>query len=204
VTRMASDHDIARGAQQRPGETARERILDTSYALFSRHGVNEVGIDTIVRGAGVAKMTLYRHFSSKEELVLAFLELRERRWTRGWLQLEMERRAREPDQRLLAAFDALGDWFRRRDYEGCAFLRTLMELGNSRSPVRDAVVAHLAAVRALLSVYARQAGASDADGLSRELQLLMLGAIATASNGDPSAADRARPIAEALIARAVG
>jgi len=182
---------------------ARERILDTSYALFSRHGVGAVGIDRIVAEARVAKMTLYRHFSSKEELVLAFLELRERRWTYGWLQSEMERRAEDPAARLLAAFDALGDWFEQRDYEGCPFLRTLMELGSSRGAVREAVVGHLGTVRALLARYAREARARDPERLSLDLQLLMLGAIAAASDGDRTAAQRARPMARALIADAI-
>jgi AcrR family transcriptional regulator len=203
VTGEATAGEREAPSHARDAPDARERILETSYELFSRHGINAVGIDRIVAEARVAKMTLYRHFSSKEELVLAFLELREQRWTREWLQGEMERRAREPAARLLAAFDALGDWFQQRDYEGCSFLRALMEVGSSRGAVHNAVVGHLAAVRTLLAKYAREAGARDPDRLSLDLQLLMLGAIASASDGDPTAASRARPIAESLIAGAV-
>jgi AcrR family transcriptional regulator len=204
VTGEATAADGHPPTHSRDATQARERILETSYRLFSRHGINAVGIDRIVAEARVAKMTLYRHFASKEELVLAFLELREQRWTHEWLQGEMERRASEPAARLLAAFDALGDWFQRRDYEGCAFLRTLMEVGSSRGAVRDAVVGHLATVHALLARFAREANARDPDRLSRDLQLLMLGAIASASDGDRTAAERARPLADAVIARALG
>ena len=92
----------------------RERILDTAYELFSRHGTRAVGVDRIIADAGTAKMTLYRHFASKDELVLAFLAEREERWTRGWLQAEVERRAQQPRERLLAIFDVFGAWFEQR------------------------------------------------------------------------------------------
>ena len=71
-------------------ENARSRILESAYELFSERGVRAVGIDAIIARSGVARMTLYRHFSSKEDLVLAFLERREERWTRLWLQAEVE------------------------------------------------------------------------------------------------------------------
>ena len=72
----------------------RERILETAYELFSKHGTRAVGVDRIIAEAGTAKMTLYRNFGSKDELIVAFLAVREERWTRGWLQAEVEQRAR--------------------------------------------------------------------------------------------------------------
>ena len=68
--------------------SARERILDTAYDLFSRHGIRAVGVDRIIESSGVAKMSLYRNFHSKDALVLAFLERREERWTKEWLVAE--------------------------------------------------------------------------------------------------------------------
>src|SRR3981081_904825 len=106
----------------RPGGNARERILDTAYELFSHDGIRAVGIDRIIADAGIAKATLYRHFPSKEQLVLAFLDLRERRWTREWLEAESERRAATRQDRVLVVFDVLDDWFQRPDYEGCSFI----------------------------------------------------------------------------------
>src|SRR5207253_10168423 len=100
---------------------ARERILDAAYDLFSRRGIRAVGIDAIVEQSGVARMTLYRHFASKDALVLAFLERREQRWTKDWLQRAVEQRASDPRQRLLAIFDVFDDWFHQADFEGCAF-----------------------------------------------------------------------------------
>ena len=72
------------------GETGRERILETAYDLFSRQGTRAVGVDTIIAGSGVAKMTLYRNFASKDDLIVAFLERREERWTRAWLSRRSE------------------------------------------------------------------------------------------------------------------
>src|SRR5919106_6239860 len=97
--------DAAGHRVPRVHKSARERILETAYRLFSRHGVRAVGVDRIVASSGVAKMSLYRHFRSKEELVLAFLQEREQRWTRDWLHAEASRRGETGADRMLAIFD---------------------------------------------------------------------------------------------------
>ena len=107
---------------------ARERILTTAYGLFCRHGIGAVGVDTIIDQSGVAKMTLYRHFRSKDDLVLAVLERREELWTQGWLIADVKRRASDPAERLLAIFDVFDGWFRRRSFEGCLFVNALLEI----------------------------------------------------------------------------
>src|SRR6476620_2655689 len=86
------------------GPNARERILDSAYELFSRNGIQAVGIDAVISRSGVARQTLYRHFASKQDLVLAFLERREDQWTRGWLEEEVNARASEPAARLVELF----------------------------------------------------------------------------------------------------
>src|SRR5262245_5190891 len=107
--------------------TARERIDHTAYELLSRRRVRAVGVDEVVARSGVAKMTLYRHYPSKNHLALAFLRRREELWTRTWLQAEVERRGGTPGQRLLAIFDVFDKWFRRTDFEGCSFINVLLE-----------------------------------------------------------------------------
>src|SRR5688500_18876879 len=117
-------------AQASSGKAAaRERILESAYELFSRRGIRGVGIDEIIEHAGVAKATLYRHFPSKDDLALAFLERREERWTRGWVEEEARRRATSPAEQLLAIFDAFDGWFRRDDFEACSFINVLLEMG---------------------------------------------------------------------------
>jgi AcrR family transcriptional regulator len=181
---------------------ARERILETAYALFSRHGVRSTGIDRIVAESRVAKMTLYRHFPSKEHLVVAFLELREQRWTREWLEAEIERvSAQPPPQGTIALFDVLDDWLRRSDYEGCSFINTLLEFSDpDELPHREAV-RHLEIIRQLLEDYAESAGLNDPEAFSYQMQILMMGAIVSASRGDLEAAQRARVVAEAFLDR---
>jgi AcrR family transcriptional regulator len=181
---------------------ARERILDAAYDLFSRHGVRGVGIDTVVERSGVAKATLYRHFASKDELVLEFLRLREERWTRNWLQREVEQRVETPDARLLAIFDVFHDWFQRDDFEGCSFINVLVETGDDQaSPVYQATAGHLEVIRAFLAGLAREAGISEPEDFARRWHILMKGSIVAAQEGDREAARRSRQIGEILLAR---
>src|SRR5262245_52676294 len=108
------------------GGEARERILTAAYELFAQEGIRAVGLDDVVARAGVAPMTLHRHFASKDDLVLAFLERREQLWTKDWLEAEVKRRASEPDEQLLAIFDVFDEWFRQDDFEGCSFINVLL------------------------------------------------------------------------------
>ena len=183
------------------GPGARERILDAAYELFSRHGIHAVGIDRIVAESKVAKMTLYHHFPSKQELVIAFLDLRERRWTHEWLEAEVERRAATPRERPLAALDALDEWFQRPDYEGCSFINTLLEIDDRNDPVHQAAARHLNAITSMLETYADEAGSADPKETAYQLQTLMMGAIVSAGRGDREAARRARDLAEIVLER---
>jgi AcrR family transcriptional regulator len=180
---------------QRP---PRERVLDTAYELFSRHGIGAVGVDRIVAESSVAKMTLYRHFPSKTELALACLELRDQRWTRDWLLSEVNRMASTPHDRLLAIFDAFDGWFHRPDYEGCTFINTLLEMPAS-DPLHEAAAHHLAVIRGFIEDLARQAGVEHPEEVAFQLQLLMIGAIVAAGRGDLDAARRARDTAELIL-----
>jgi AcrR family transcriptional regulator len=182
------------------GVGARERILDAAYALFAWHGIHAVGVDRIIAEAGVAKATLYHHFASKQELVLAFLDLREERWTHAWLAREVERRAATPQQCLLTVFDVLDGWFRRPDFEGCSFINTLLEIRERDDPrVHRETVRHLGVVRAMLETYAEQAGVRNAENVSSQLQMLMMGAIVAAGRGERGAARGARAVAELVL-----
>jgi AcrR family transcriptional regulator len=184
-----------------PVETdARSRILEAAYELFTRHGIRAVGIDAIIQRSGVARMTLYRNFGSKDELVLAFLERREQRWTKDWLQHEAERRAADPGERLLAIFDVFDEWFQRDDFEGCSFINVLLETTDPASPVRSASADQLARIRAYVAGLAREAGVADPERLAHKWHILMKGSIVAAGEGDHEAARRAREVA-ALVLR---
>jgi AcrR family transcriptional regulator len=181
--------------------SARQRILDTAYDLFSRHGIRAVGIDRIIATSGVAKMSLYRHFHSKEELVLSFLQERERRWTMEWLHAEASSRADDGAGRLLAIFDVFDEWFRKSDFEGCSFINVLLEFAEPGHPLKLATTEHLATIRGLVREFAEDAGVSDPEAMSRQWHILMKGSIVAAGEGDRQAARRARELGELLLQR---
>jgi AcrR family transcriptional regulator len=182
-------------------KSGRDRILEAAYPLFSRSGIRAVGVDTVVEAASVAKMTLYRNFPSKNDLALAFMEMREERWTHAWLQAEVEQRATEPADRLLAIFEVFDEWFHREDFEGCTFVNVLLELADPEDPVRRASVQHLANIRDFLKQLAGDAGVADPDAFARQWHILMKGSIVSAGEGDHEAARRARELGVLLLER---
>jgi AcrR family transcriptional regulator len=178
---------------------ARERILDSAYELFSRRGIRAVGIDEVIARADVAKATLYRHFRSKDELVLAFLERREQRWTLDWVAAEARQRGSTAEERLLAIFDLFGEWFHRDDFEGCSFINVLLEIGDRGHPVGRASTMHLANIRDVIRKHAEEAGLRDPEGFAHSWHILMKGSIVAAGEGDRDAAERAKKIGRLLI-----
>jgi AcrR family transcriptional regulator len=181
-------------------DSGRERVLETAYELFSKHGTRAVGVDRIIAESGVAKMTLYRNFASKEDLILAFLERREERWTREWLQATVQRRAETPALRLLAIFDTFAEWFARDDFEGCSFINVMLEIDDPGSPVRRESVRQLSEIRGFIGGLAKEAGVDDVDGVARQWHILMKGCIVAAAEGDRQAAARARELGTLLLA----
>ena len=189
--------------ERREGETAkaRERILDAAYELFSHRGIRAVGTEQVLAKAGVAKSTLYRHFPSKEELVLAFLQRREHVWTREFVEAEARRRGSTPRERLLAIFDVFDDWFHRDDFEGCSFINVLLEIGDLDTPLGKASAAHLEYIRSIVRTLAEEAGVQDAEAFAHSWHILMKGSIVAAGEGDELAGKRARAMGEDLVDR---
>ena len=184
----------------RTNSIVRDRILETAYQLFSRRGIRDVGIDEIIERAGIAKATLYRHFVSKDDLVVAFLERREQRWTAAFIDEEPTRRGATPDERLLAIFDVFDEWFRRDDYEACSFINTLFEM-RVEHPAGKAAIHHLENIRVLLRRLAGEAGLQDPESFAQAFHILMQGSIVSAAQGDRDAAQPAKEMARALIDR---
>lgn len=178
--------------------SARERILSAAYDLFSQRGVRDVGIDEVVERAGVAKATLYRHFASKDALVLAFLERREQRWTIGLVESEARRRGSTPEERLLAIFDVFDDWFQSAGFDACAFINVLLEMGWDH-PLGKASIEHLRNIRTIVTELAREAGCTEPEELAHSWHILMKGSIIAATEGDTLAAQRAKAMARRLV-----
>jgi AcrR family transcriptional regulator len=179
----------------------RDRILASAYELFSRKGVRAVGVDEVIARADVAKATLYRHFPSKDDLVLAFLQEREQLWTRGWVEAEARRRAGTPEEQLLAIFDLFDEWFGREDFEGCSFINVLLETNDRGTRIGSASAAHLATIRSIVRQLAVEAGLRDPDAFAHSWHILMKGSIVAAGEGDRDAARRAQAMGRLLIAQ---
>jgi AcrR family transcriptional regulator len=186
------------GAKRSP-ESGGERIRRAAYELFSTRGVKDVGVDAVIARAGTAKMTLYRTFPSKDELILDFLRRRELLWTEGWLQHESTLRGERPQDQMLAIFDLFSEWFARPDFEGCAFLTTMMEVNDRENPVFRASVEHLANIRGYLRGLAEAAGVPDPERVARQWHVLMKGSIMAAHEGDSGAAAAAREMGVLLL-----
>jgi AcrR family transcriptional regulator len=108
-------------------KTARDRILDTAQELFYSRGIRAVGIDMIIEKSGVAKMSLYRNFPSKDDLFAAYLERTSDRYWAWWAQV-MARHPNNPKQQLLDLFQATVERVRRPEYRGCAFVNAAAEI----------------------------------------------------------------------------
>jgi AcrR family transcriptional regulator len=178
----------------------RQRILDAAYDLFSRRGIRDVGIDELIEAAGIAKATLYRHFTSKDDLVEGFLQERERRWTFGFVAAGAREAADTPEGQLLAIFDVFDRWFHDADFDACAFINTLVEMRPGHRLGR-ASITHLRHIRDFVEGLATEAHLDDPKGFAHSWHILMKGSIIAATEGDALAAQRARLMAEDLVAR---
>jgi AcrR family transcriptional regulator len=182
-------------------DSGRERLSRAAYELFSREGTQSVGVDAVIARAGTAKMTLYRNFPSKDDLIIDFLRRREQLWTHEWLEAESQRRGATPRDQLLAIFDVFSEWFGQPDFEGCSFLTTMIEINDRDHPVHQAAVVHLANIRSYIERLAAEAGIGDVDSFARKWHILMKGSIMAAHEGDTAAASRARELGELLLAQ---
>lgn len=181
----------------------REHLIETAARLFNEHGYHATGIDRILAEAGVAKMTLYNHFRSKDELILAVLRRRDETF-RNRLMRAVEQAADTPRERLLAIFDVLGDWFRSKDFHGCMFINASAEYGSPDSAIRAASCEHKRLLTSYVEELARDAGAAEPATLAGAVMLLIEGAIVSSQiNCDCAPADQAKRAAETLIAAAI-
>jgi AcrR family transcriptional regulator len=175
----------------------RARILDVASRLFYEKGIKAVGVDAIITEADVARMSFYRHFRSKEGLVLATIARRDEA-IREWFETRVRRIAPNPKDRPLAVFDALALRFASEHYRGCAFINTMAEMSDRASAAHRAAAAHKARFQELLAQLLREAGLGEEH--ASDLLLLFDGAVAAAvREGSAAPALRARRMAAVLL-----
>jgi len=190
-------YDYFMSEQQGPG--AADRLLDAAARLFYTRGVSNVGINEIIARAGVARMTLYHHFPSKDALVKAVLE--RRRNERGeWLE-RASARSEDPLGQLLAVFEMMVEWSETPDFRGCPLVAATVELGGQLNAARPYAQAHHETTREYFAERARQAGLDRPEQLAEELLVLIEGAsIASLVRGGSQPARAALEAARRLIA----
>src|SRR4051794_29535443 len=185
---------------KRETSEARQRILETADRLFYQDGVRAVGIDRIIAEAGVAKMTLYKHFPSKDDLILAVLEHREES-VLEFFRSAMERHGKRAKTPLRAFFAALKAFFESPGFRGCPFQNAAVELADPAHPGTEFVRGHKQRFSEFLRGLVEQTVGRAAAKVAPAVSLLVEGAIITAViQGDPDAADVARDAALKLLA----
>lgn len=167
-------------ARKRPA-TARDRILSAASHLFCHNGFSATGIDTIVARAGTAKATLYNHFASKDLLIEAVLDAEGTAWRR-WFFGRLQQARGGPDQRVLAVFDTLHDWFADENYFGCPFINAVAEFETGNPAIRAAADVHKAHLFTWLKGAAIEMQAEQPEAVARAIVVLVDGAIVAAQH----------------------
>ncbi len=184
-----------------PGDSTpkRDHLIATAFRLFYRDGYHAVGIDTILAEAKLAKMTLYHHFASKEELIVAVLEQRSALVSER-VRTVLGEAGPSPRKRLLAYFARYEAFFSTKEFNGCPFIRAVAEYPEIHSPVHQAVIRHKQKDIATLQELVAALGIADSSPVARQIALLIEGALVSAHTfGNPAALAHARNAALALV-----
>jgi AcrR family transcriptional regulator len=181
----------------------RQDLIDTAITLFAEHGFHATGIDRIAEVAGVSKKTLYHHFRSKEELILAALKHHDGLF-RNFLMKSVDQISDSPYERLLGIFDVAHAWFSAKDFYGCMFINAIGEYSHGDTAIRRACQDFKTQVAAYVEQLAVSAQIDNPKDLAESLSILLEGAIVTAQvAGNPNSAGAAKRTAKVLIDNAV-
>jgi len=191
---------MPRREEPREERSARERLLAAANDLFYHRGIRSVGIDEVIAAADVAKMSLYRSFPSKDELVAAYLRERDRLYW-DWWDGVMARHPEAPHEQFTALFRSLARRTTRPDYRGCPFTNAATEFPEPDHPGRAVAVANKRELRRRLRDLVKAIGARDAESLADQLVLLFEGTYSSGQTfGTSGPAHRVAEAAEALLA----
>lgn len=189
-----------RMARKKPVQSgARQRLLETADRLFYSGGIRNVGIDTIIAEAGIAKMTLYTHFPSKDDLIVAVLQYREAQ-VLEFFRSSMERHGKRSRNKLQTFFAALREWFELPGFRGCAFQNAAVELADPAHPGTQFVRDHKQRFTEILRGFVEESVGPAKTKVVAMIAILVEGAIVTAVvSGKPDAAEVARDAALKLV-----
>ena len=177
----------------------RDHLLDTAIRLFNRHGYHATGVDRLMAETGIAKTTLYRHFGSKEELIVAALAKVDED-AREEMRAFVEAASADPRERVLATFDQLALWLADCEFKGCPFVAAAAEFGGESDPVFQQAQLHKRLYLAYFEELVRAAGIAEPKRVARQLVMLHEGAIAYAQVlGGGGVAASAKAAADKLL-----
>lgn len=177
----------------------RDELVQNALQVFYSGGFHAVGMDSLAKATGVSKTAIYKHFRTKEDLILATLRLRDEQF-RNWLVRRVEALETDPRKRLVAIFDALAEWFREPGFQSCMFIKASSEYQDHTHPIHVMAAEHKRLLLTYFSELARKAKARDPEDLARQLLLLKEGAIVLAHlHGADEVARDARRAAENII-----
>ncbi|HKQ49930.1 MAG TPA: TetR/AcrR family transcriptional regulator [Phycisphaerae bacterium] len=180
--------------------TTRDRLIETAGDLFYTTGFQAVGLDRILSAVGITKTAFYKHFESKDDLILAVLDRRDRADIAEAIAHMRRHGGSDPRAQILAFFDLLADWFARPDFRGCFFMNAATEFPSAHDPIHLAAAAHGQHIAGELLLRVQAAGMPDPEGVTKQLMLLFSGAIAARHAGGVfDAAVTARLTAQALL-----
>lgn len=179
--------------------TKRDELVQKALQVFYRNGFTATGMDMLVKETGISKTSMYKHFRTKEDLILAVLRLRDEQF-RNWLYRRMEDLADTPQGQLIAMFEALEEWFDTPEYQGCLFIKASSEYQDARHPIHMQSADHKRLLQRHITDLAQAAGLAAPEKLAHQLLLLKDGAIVTAHLGHTDRpAQTAKAAAIALI-----
>ncbi len=175
--------------------SAKEKLFQTAARLFYQHGYRAIGVDTIASASGIGKMTLYRHYPSKDELIVAYLRDSNNAFWSNFEQITKD--AASPREKLLAFFEALQDYVVTPACYGCPFLNVATEYPEPDYAGHKVAIEHKQSVRARFNQLAKETGAREPKALADALFLLMDGAYMAARMFGNSQSNPAAHVAKA-------
>jgi len=187
-----------------PPKTGRARLVHIAIELFYSHGFQAVGVDQILAAAGVTKTTFYKHFNSKDDLLVAAIELRDEWEMQAWMSAVRKIAGDDPRQQLVAFFEVLDVWFNAPDFRGCQFINAAAEFPNPYDPVHAVAAEHKRKNRNFFRDLAIAAGADDPEAFADRYTALVEGTLVLRQvHGRDDAARVIKPAVESLLAEAL-
>lgn len=184
-----------------PPKTGKARLVHVAIDLFYSHGFQAVGMDRILNAAGVTKTTFYKHFESKDDLIMAAIRQRDEWEMQAWTKAIEKLAGDDPKQQLLAFFDVLDVWFNAPDFRGCHFINAAAEFPNPHDPVHQVAAEHKRNNRDFFRDLAASAGAADPESFADRYTALVEGTLVLRQvHGRDDAALVIKPAIESLIA----